>query len=277
MATRKTIEGRGADLVAHFAQHSPPAFETRDAAEFLGIDAKATSTLLGNLVARGWLVRNRRGLFEVAPIWATPDLPYDPDRFSAIAQWAPEPYYVGFRSALEIRDWLDHPVRGRIWIAVPRQRHVPVTVRDRVTWVVLRQDRFSWGCERLWIGGQVVCVSDPERSILDCLHLPRHAGGITEVAGVLVRVWSSLDRQHLVEHSDRLSIDAVRRRLGYLLDTLSLPGSDDVVESLARGRSSRRRSPVILDPALPAEGSVDIRWGVRVNVDPSELVQAGRT
>ena len=94
---------------------------------------------------------------------------------------------------------------------------------------------------------------------------------------MLVRAWSSLDRQRLAEHTDRLSIDAVRRRLGYLLDALALPGNDDVVESLVRGRSTRRRSPVMLDPALPAEGSVDVRWGVRVNVDPSELLQAGRT
>ncbi len=277
MAVRKSIEGRGADLVAHFAQRSPAVFGAREAAEFLGIEVSATSAILGNLVARGWLVRNRMGIYEVAPIWATPDLPYDPDRFSALAHWVPEPYYVAFRSALEIRDWLDHPVRGRLWIAVPRQRHVPATVRDRVTWVVLRGDRFTWGRERLWVGSQPVQVSDAARTILDCLHLPRHAGGITEVAAVLVRAWSSLEPHGLVDGASRLSIDAVRRRLGVLLDTLGLPGGDSVAEQLARGCSPKRRSPVLLDPALPPDGPVDHRWNVRVNVDSLELKAAGRT
>lgn len=277
MSQHKTLEGRGADLVAHFAERSPAVFDAGQATAFLGIDASATATVLSDLVARGWLARHRKGIYEVAPLWATPDLPYDPGRFSALAQWVREPYYVGFRSALEIRDWLDHPVRGRLWIAVPRSRHAPGTLRDRVTWVVLTKDRFTWGLDRYWIGDQAIRASDPERTILDCLHLPRHAGGISEVIAVLVRAWSALDRRRLVEHTDHLAIDSVRRRLGFLLETVGLPGGAEVAQHLAQGLSRSRRSPVVLDPGLPSEGHVDRRWGVRVNLDPSEMAMAGRT
>jgi len=277
MTERKSVNGRGADLLVHFAQRTPPTFAAREAAELLAVDSSAVARILSTLVVRGWLTRHRKGVYEVAPLWATPSQPFDPDRFAALARWVREPYYVGFQSALEIRDWLDHPVRGRMWIAVARPHHAPSTMRDHITWVVLREDRFGWGLERHWIGAQAIWISDPERTVLDGLHLPRHVGGVAEVIGVLVRAWSTLDCARLVAHVDRLAIDAVRRRLGFVLEAVGLPGALDVARELHATLSPARRSPVVLDPSLPVDGPIVQRWGVRVNVDPAEISGLGRT
>jgi predicted transcriptional regulator of viral defense system len=277
MTERKSVEGRGSELLVHFAQRNPPTFEAREAAELLVVDTSAVARILSTLVARGWVTRHRKGIYEIAPLWATPSQPFDPDRFAALARWVREPYYVGFRSALEIRDWLDYPVRGRIWIAVSTPHHAPTTMRDRVTWVVLREGRFSWGRERHWIGDQAIWISDPERTVLDGLHLPRHVGGVTEVVSVLVRAWSSFDRARLVAHVDRLAIDAVRRRLGFVLEAVDLPGAPELAEQLHATLSHSRRSPVVLDPSLPVDGPIDRRWDLRVNLDRAEIAGAGRT
>jgi Predicted transcriptional regulator len=277
MTERKSIEGRGSDLLVHFAQRNPPTFEASEAAELLDVDTSTAARLLSTLVARGWITRHRKGIYEIAPIWASPSQPFDPDRYAALALWVREPYYVGFRSALEIRDWLDYPVRGRMWVAVATSHHTPITLRDRVTWVVLREDRFDWGRERHWIGNQTIWISDPERTVLDGLHLPRHIGGITEVAAVLVRAWSTFDLTRLLAHTDRFAIEAVRRRLGFVLEAVDLPGATDTAQQLHATLCTSRRSPVILDPSLPIEGPIDPRWGVRVNVDRTELEATGRT
>ncbi len=277
MPDRKTVEGRGADLLVHFAQRDPPTFEAREAAKFLEVESAAAARVLSTLVKRGWITRHRKGIYELAPLWASADQPYDPGRFTALGRWVREPYYVGFRSALEIRDLLDYPVRGRLWIAVPASRHTPTTLRDRVTWVVLRIDLFTWGRERLWVGSETIWVSDLERTLLDGLHLPRHIGGVSEVVAVLVRTWSKLDRKRLVAHTKRLGIDAVRRRLGLLLEAVDLPGASDIAVQLHALGSQRRRSPVILDPSLPPDGPIDRRWGVRVNLDREEIASMGRT
>ena len=102
-------------------------------------------------------------------------------------------------------------------------------------------------------------------------------GGITEVAAVLVRAWSTFDRTRLLAHTDRFAIEAVRRRLGFLLEAVDLPGAIDTAQQLHATLSTSRRSPVILDPSLPFEGPIDHRWGVRVNVDRAELEATGRT
>jgi predicted transcriptional regulator of viral defense system len=255
------------------SQRDPPVFELSDAQRLLGASTQVTSNLLSRLAKQGWIVRVRRGVYEVAPIWAEPGS-YGVDRFTALAHSLDPPYYVGFRSALELYGWLQHPVIGRLWVAVPSQRRSLRTPRDRVVWVVTSTRRFDWGLRDHWIGTVRFRVSDPERTLLDCLHLPRHAGGIVEVAGSLARAWPTLDHQRLNSHAVRMDIASVTRRLGALLDALAVDG-EGVLESQPPKRWRGR--PVSLDPNLPAIGEVNRRWGVRMNIPASELFMVGRT
>lgn len=269
------LEGRGVELVTHFASREPAVFSAAEAAQLLALSPLRAYDLLSRLVKRGWLVRHRNGVFEVAPLWASPTAPYAPERFAALAGWLKDPYYVGFLSALELRGWIGHPVLNRVWIAVPGSRHPLRSSVDRITWVVLLPDRFAWGLAKHWIGERALMISDPERTILDCVHLSRHAGGITEVAGALARAWPSLDPKRLVGYVDRLGIEAVRRRLGLLLETVPLKGGRDLAVEL--GRVASYRTPILLDPSLPIGGEVDRRWGVRLNVELAEIEGAGQT
>lgn len=274
MSQSKTLGASGGRLVATFSQREPATFTLDEAAALLGSSRQVTSNLLGRLTKQGWIVRVRRGVYEVAPIWAEPGA-YTSDRFTSLVHSLPSPYYIGYRSALELYGWLQHPVLDRVWVAVPTKRRALTTPRDRVIWVVTKADRFEWGLRDRWRGSARVAVSDPERTFLDCLHLPRHAGGITEVAGSLIRAWPTLDMQRLGTHLGRLAIASVTRRFGALAETLSLPGSEAVLGSVL-GDGWRGR-PISLDPTLPPEGVVDRRWGVRMNVPASELAMLGRT
>lgn len=123
-------------------------------------------------------------------------------------------------------------------------------------------DRFEWGVRDRWIGAAKVPVSDYERTFLDCLHLPRHAGGVTEIAAAFLRAWPTLDQDRLVSHAD-------------LTQTLDLDEADRLVGRLPHRRWRGRA--VSLDLSLPAGGQIDRRWGVRMNVQPDELSMVGRT
>lgn len=270
----KSVRGRASRLLVHFSGREPPTFTVEEARDVLGTSPQAAWDTLARLVRQGWLVRARRGVYEVAPLWATPDS-YTPDRYSALTRWIDPPYYVAYRSALELYGWLQHPVLDQLWVAVPAQRRRPSTLRDRITWVVTRAERFEWGVRTNWIGSAALPISDPERTFLDCLHLPRHAGGITDVADAYVRAWPKLDPDRLVAHAERLDIESVTRRLGTMTAHLELDGADRVLSRLPNRRWRGR--PVLLDPSLPSDGPLDQRWGVRLNVSPDELAMAGRT
>lgn len=271
----KSLEGRSVDLVTTFAGRDPAIFTVQEAAAQIGLPASRAYDLLSRLIQRGWLVRHRSGVYEVAPLWATAGSPYAPDRFAALAAWLSSPYYIGFRSALELHGWLRQPVIGRVWIAVPTSRHSLASSAERITWVVQRPDRFTWGLEKRWLGERSVIVSNAERTILDGLHLPRHVAGVTEIAAAVVHAWPDLDQDRLAEHLDRLDIQAVRRRLGVLLETLPLDGASALATHIHRAGSYR--TPVLLDPSLPSSGDVDRGWGVRLNVERAEIADAGQT
>lgn len=274
MSDTKTLGTTAARLVTELAQREPPIFTLGEAQSLLGASSQVTSNLLSRLVRQGWIVRVRRGVYEVAPIWATRGS-FVTDRFAGLSQSLEPPYYIGYRSALELYGWLQHPVVGRLWIAVPEQRRVLRTPRDRVIWVVTKPDRFDWGVSDKWIGAAKVSVSDPERTFLDCLHLPRHAGGITEIAAALLRAWPTLDLDRLASHIDRLGNTSVTRRLGALTEAVDLEGADRLAGRLPHRRWRGR--PVSLDPSLPAAGQIERRWGVRMNVPADELSMVGRT
>lgn len=274
MSDTKTLGSTAARLVTEVAQREPPIFTLGEAQTVLGASRQVTSNLLSRLVRQGWIVRVRRGVYEVAPIWATRGS-FVADRFSGLDLSLEPPYYVGYRSALELYGWLQQPIVGRLWVAVPQPRRVLRTPGDRIIWVVTKLDRFEWGVRDKWIGAAKVPVSDPERTFLDCLHLPRHAGGVTEIAAAFVRAWPTLDQDRLLSHADRLGNASVTRRLGALTQTLDLDEADRFTARLQlrpwRGR------PVSLDPSLPTGGQIDRRWGVRMNVPRDELSMVGRT
>lgn len=274
MSDTKTLGTTAARLVTELAQRDPPVFTLGEARSVLGASTQVTSNLLSGLVRRGWIVRVRRGVYEVAPIWATRGS-FESDRFAGLSQSLEPPYHIGYRSALELYGWLQHPIVGRLWIVVPQPRRVLRTPRDRVIWVVTRPDRFEWGLTHKWVGAARVSVSDPERTFLDCLHLPRHAGGIAEIAAALVRARPTLDLDRLASHVGRLGNTSVARRLGALTEALDLEGADRLTQRLPRRRWRGR--PVSLDPSLPAGGEIDRRWGVRMNVPADELSIVGRT
>jgi predicted transcriptional regulator of viral defense system len=274
MVETKTLGPTGAQLLAAFSRREPAVFSLDEARQILGSSTQVTSNLLTRLKRQGWIVSVRSGVYEVAPLWAAQGS-FAPDRFATLAVSLDSRYYVGYRSALELYGWLQHPVVGRLYIAVPKQRRQLETPRDRIVWVVTKPDRFDWGVRRHWIGSVRVAVSDRERTFLDCLHLPRHAGGITEVAACLLRAWPSLDANRLASHANRLGNGSVTRRLGALVDVLKLEGRDDVIRRLPQGRWRGR--PVSFDPTLPSGGSIDPRWGVRMNVSVDELAAIGST
>lgn len=274
MTYPKTLGSTGARLMATFSQRDPALFSLHEARDVIGLSTQATSNLLTKLIRQGWIVRVRRGVYEAAPQWATQGS-FASDRFASLALSLEPPYYVGYRSALELYGWLQHPVVGRLYIAVPKQRRPLSTPRDRIIWVATKPDRFEWGVRREWIGQSRVAVSDRERTFLDCLHLPRHAGGITEIADALLRAWPTLDAQRLAGHATRLGNGSVIRRLGALIESMDLEGADEVTHRLPQRPWHGR--PVSLDSSIPAGGMVDQRWGVRMNVSIEELAAAGST
>jgi predicted transcriptional regulator of viral defense system len=175
--------------------------------------------LAAGMVRKGWLQRVGRGRYLLNPVRHGPDAIPDTDPLRLGSRLA-APYFFGFATAAELRGLL--PQASRTYYIVTTRR---VSVRwvhaARFHRVIVRPERF-FGYGPLTRRGESVQVSDPERTVLDCLQRPEFAGGLGGVVKVLESAGRELEWSRLDRYLRRFGSRSLGLRLGYLLDA---PGS----------------------------------------------------
>lgn len=137
-------------------------------------DKYQTSQELTRLSKGGYLQKIRRGLYALVPIeFIGKD--YQPDKF-LVASRVSEPYAISHYSALELHG-IGQSVFNRVYISSPNRiihfSHQGIEYKGVIT-------RDLFGSTTIVREGQVINVTDIERTILDCLRQPDLAGGVDE-------------------------------------------------------------------------------------------------
>jgi predicted transcriptional regulator of viral defense system len=244
-------------------------FTIKAAAELLDLDEPRTRRLLAYLARRGWLARVRRGLYTPVPLDANVSGEWSEDPWIA-ATVAFAPCYIGGWSALEHWDLTEQLFRTVLVFTTQRVRHRAQDLQGAsVRLKVIPPDKV-FGTVLVWRNQTQVAVSDPSRTIIDALDDPSVGGGVRHIAGALAEYFGSEEHRNdalLVEYGDRVGNRSVFKRLGYLLESLEIPAPKLIAECRAR----RSAGLSALDPSIKSKGRIIKRWGVRVNVDLSDV------
>jgi len=227
--------------------------------------------LASGLVRKGWLQRVVRGRYLLNPGAHGPDAVPDTDPLR-LGRRMVAPYYFGFATAAELLGLL--PQLSRVYYLVTPRRgparwaHAPTFRR-----VTVAPSRF-FGFRPLRRRGEVLSVSDLERTVLDCLDRPELAGGVGGGVQVLESAGRRLDWDRLDRYLARWGSRSLRLRLGYLAQTQTTTARPPS-RWLARSRAGPSEPYVPLGP--PGEfgrrGVHDRRWHVILNV-PERLLRA---
>jgi predicted transcriptional regulator of viral defense system len=123
------------------------------------------------------------------------------------------------------------------------------------------------GVSAVWRGPVRVSVSDRERTLSDGLTHPEWMGGLRHLLDALrahreSRAWNA---EKLLASVRAHGSGAAAKRLGYLAE-MFLRVPTDFINTLL---TNRTRGIVKLDPTLPATGSINSRWGLRINAQLS--------
>ncbi len=262
----RTLGEVGSNLLTDMTRRGRRIFTFKDAAGAYGNSNSGLRELLSTLVKRRWLQRIEKGKYLILPLEAGREGEWTEHEF-IIASYLIEPYYIGFRSALNYYGYTEQ-VSRTVFIASTRRKSKPATEISGVTYrfVYISRRKF-FGITGVTLDRYPVNISDREKTIVDCLDRLRYCGGVAEVAKALWYGRDELDFVKLAAYARKSGNRAVSQRLGYLMEKLGY-GTDEAI-AILRDSISSRYAP--LDTLASTKGRYLDRWKILVNVPENEL------
>jgi predicted transcriptional regulator of viral defense system len=129
--------------------------------------------------------------------------------------------------------------------------------------VQVKPERF-FGTEKVWIGEARVTITDPERTLLDGLSMPRYCGDFAEVLHAFEVRAQNLDVERIMEYALKLDA-ATAKRLGWVLERQGVEPAHLAPLAMLPIKGYRK-----LDPTGPRRGPCNSRWMIQENL-PGEL------
>lgn len=266
----------GTELVRLLASEGDRVFSTDRARELssrVGLKDAYLWEALYHLRRGGWIVSLRRGLYALSA--TVPGL--TPAHEFEIAMALVAPAAISHWSALS-HHGLTEQVPRLVYVlttarSVPRKRGA--TSKDAepgypvggtfYRFVQVKPERF-FGVEDVWVNESRVTMTDPERTLLDGLMIPRYCGDFAEVLHAFDVRSSNLDVPRIIRYALKLGT-ATAKRLGWILERHGI--EPDRLEPL-------RKIPIkgyrVLDPTAPRRGPCDAGWMIQVNLPGSARI-----
>jgi predicted transcriptional regulator of viral defense system len=258
----------GSELLTQMSRQGKRLFTIEDAANAYEGGRSGLRKLLYTLVKRGWLQRIENGKYLILPFEAGREGEWTEHEF-IIASYLVEPYYVGFRSALNYYGYTEQTSRTVFVISTCRKLNPSLEISGVTYRFVYMNQRKFFGVTQLTVNGYSVNMSDREKTIVDCLDRLEYAGGITEVAKAISYGREELDFAKMAEYAVKAGNSAVSKRLGYLLEIL------EIKSETATGILQEKigNSYALLDTLASRKGRHVQRWKVIVNIAENDISQ----
>lgn len=257
------LEARTRELLDRLHRATDGPFDVDEAQAIFGLPRQRTTRLLAHLASGGWLSRIQRGLYTTVPLGASKPGDWREDPWLVAAR-AFDPCYLGGWTAFEHWGLTEQVFRDIVVVTARKVRARDRRIQEVVYRLRHRAQELHFGTTRVWRDGGAVAVSDQERTLVDTLDDPGLGGGIRHVADCLATYFDSgADEQRLLDYAERLGNRTAYKRLGYLLEALSIDAPGAIAACLERQSSGISA----LDPTVDRRGRILKRWNLRLNVD----------
>lgn len=233
-------------------------FTIEDAKRIFRTKEASIRVALSRMEQSGWIERLERGKYMIIPLGERKGK-YTMNEFVLARMLAPGGA-VAYWSALNFHG-LTEQIPTTVFVQnTKRKKKSKLELFGlRYRFITVKGNKF-FGTENVWIGEEQVTITDPEKTIIDCLDMPHLCGGVIEAAkGVKSR---RLDPDRLSEYALRFGSIAVVRRLGFLSEMYGIP---------LDLHKTDQRSYVYLDPTLEKQGPNSPKWRLKINLDLEEL------
>jgi predicted transcriptional regulator of viral defense system len=217
--TPRTLGPAEARVVLSFREQGREIVEAGDIITLLESE-KTGRKVIRNLVRKGWLTRLVGGRYLFLP----------PERGAenigennplAIASAVLDESYVGWWSAASYHGFTTQKP-ATVFVAVRRQL-APRTIEGTEIKFVTVETRKFFGFNSYNVYGRSTRISDPEKTLVDCIDRPDLAGGPTELTRIVHAAMAEVDQEKLVVAAMKMNSKSLLQRLGFLSDLVDRP------------------------------------------------------
>jgi predicted transcriptional regulator of viral defense system len=266
-----THTGTGVELIRRLAAEGHRIFSSQQAREFaptVGISSGYLNQSLHYMTRAGWIVRLHKGLYAISSV--IPGVA--PAHEFEIAMSLVKPAAISHWSALHYHG-LTEQVPRRVFVLTTTETSIPRIRSEKIKdvqkgyiaagiayqFVRVKAERF-FGTEKIWIDEAKVTITDPERTLLDGLTMPRYCGDFAEVLHAFEARGAAIDVDRITRYALKLDT-AVAKRLGWVLEQQGVDPSK--LEHLS---SIQIKGYRMLDASGPRKGPYNHRWTVQENL-----------
>jgi hypothetical protein len=155
-------------------------------------------------------------------------------------------------------------------ITLPPNRHPKTIHGQAITWKRIRPGQFTGIAEYHYLE-YPVRVTTPERTLVDCVQEPGHAGGIDSVLEAWANQRDTLDVEGVVAVVEQMNNNVLRQRIGFILTRLGLnhPRLIDWRKGANRGGSSKLVASEPYSPEYSEEWSISLNARVELLDGPA--------
>jgi predicted transcriptional regulator of viral defense system len=266
----KNVTILSSKLLTGLAKEGKDWFTLKDVYQMLTcMSEDSARRQLSRMVEAGLLLRVKEGAFYI--------IPFEQDSESFLPDWhlLAEPlvgdkYYIGYYSALQIHNLITQPSLKEQIVVNKQIKPSFVELKGCKFQFIYHNSHHFFGSKKTWIDSyhRVMC-SDLEKTFIDCLYKPEYAGGIIEIAKAIYMARDKINDNRLLEYALKFDVQAVIKRLGYLLELLSI--ETPIIDKLQKVRTD---SITILDTEVPKQGKIMTRWSILQNIDINTIQSA---
>jgi len=251
-----------AELIDDLASQGRHHFTTKEAVDLLGVSVAAARAAIRRLQAKGLVAAPYRGFHVIVPpeyrrVGCLPADQFIPQLMKHLGLV----YYAALLTAGRYHGAAHQ--QPQVFQVVVAQSRPPITCGEVRVAFVARHNAAEVPTIRLNTPRGPLAVSTPEATAFDLVGYPQQAGGIDNVATVLIELSERLDPVTLASLAP-LSPVPWAQRLGYLLEQV---GAGDKTDPLVEHVARVVNEATALVPSTPTEGApYDKRWRLLANV-----------
>ena len=233
-------------------------FTFDDALKISHLTTKSLQKVIYRLQQKGAIERIAKGKYLIIPLGAEKGK-YTLHEF-VIGSLLVEPYNIAYWSALNYYGLTEQiPITIFIQTNTRKFNANPKIFGVKYKIIRIKKEKL-FGTRKEWIEETPINITDKEKTIIDCLDIPKYSGGIIEVAKALKN--NKFNRNKLEDYAQRIENSGVIRRLGYLCDLLKIKITLPELKV---------RNYLLLDTSMPKNGLKSAKWRLIINLDDKIL------